>query len=165
MSSYSYVHIYTPLCLYIYSQACLIDLGDTFVITGGMDGIDGLDGGTTSTVSHYSASRHLGDLASLNTARDSHGCSTYTDSSQQQVRVAHGNISTDTDHVQVLLVAGGEDIAKYLSSTEILVTLAGVEWKTVGPLPTAVYGLSGATLDNTVFMLGEGCTETFIECF
>ena len=83
MSSYSYVHIYTSLCLYIYSEACLIDLGDTFVITGGVDS------GATSTVSHYSSSRHLGDLAPLNTARYQHGCSTYTDSSQQQVRVEH----------------------------------------------------------------------------
>ena len=49
-----------------------------------------------------------------------------------------------------------------VSSTEILVTLAGV-WRTVGPLPTAVYGLRGATLNNRVFMLGEGYTETFIE--
>ena len=66
-------------CLYIYSRACLIDLGDTFVITGGW--------GSGSTVSHYSASRHLGDLAPLNTPRQSHGCSVYTDSSQQQVRL------------------------------------------------------------------------------
>ena len=48
--------------------------------------------------------------------------------------------------------AGGNS----LSSTEILVTLAG-EWRTVGSLPTAVYGLRGATLDNTVYMLGEWC--------
>ena len=71
----------SALCLYIYSLACLIDLGDTFVITGGYDG------DYTSTVSHYSSSRHLGDLAPLNTARAAHGCSVYTDSSQQQVRV------------------------------------------------------------------------------
>ena len=57
----------------------MIYLGDTFVITGGYP--------ATSTVSHYSASRHLGDLAPLNTARYQHGCSSYTDSSQQQVRV------------------------------------------------------------------------------
>ena len=50
-----------------------------------------------------------------------------------------------------------------LSSTEILVTLAGV-WRTVGPLPTAVAGLRGATLDNTVYMTGEWYTEIFIEC-
>ena len=63
--------------------------------------------------------------------------------------------------MQVLLVVGGYD-GRLLFSTEILVTLAGV-WRTVGPLPTAVYGLRGATLNNRVFMLGEGYTETFIE--
>ena len=47
-----------------------------------------------------------------------------------------------------------------LSSTEILVTLAG-GWRTVGRLPTAVYYLSGATLDNTVYMLGEWCTDIY----
>ena len=100
MSSYSYVHICTPLCLYIYSEACLIDLGDTFVITGGGYPSGGWDSGATSTVSHYSSSGHLGDLAPLNTPRRDHGCSTYTDSSQQQVRVAHGFASSaDHDHV------------------------------------------------------------------
>ena len=62
--------------------------------------------------------------------------------------------------MQVLLVAGGYG-DKRLSSTEILVTLAGVEWKTVGSLPTAVAGLRGATLDNTVYMLGEWCTDIY----
>ena len=51
----------------------------------------------------------------------------------------------------------------FLSSTEILVTLAG-EWRTVGRLPTAADGLRGATLDNTVYMTGDYCTEIFIEC-
>ena len=67
---------------------------------------------------------------------------------------------TDTDHVQVLLVAGGFDNGRILSSTEILVTLAG-EWRTVGRLPTAVSGLRGATLDNTVYMTGEWCTDIY----
>ena len=58
-------------------------------------------------------------------------------------------------------MAGGWDGNTKLSSTEILVTLAGV-WRTVGPLPTAVYGLRGATLDNTVYMLGgEWCTGIY----
>ena len=59
--------------------------------------------------------------------------------------------------MQVLLVAGGWDGYNRLSSTEILVTLAG-GWRTVGRLPSAVTALRGATLDNTVYMLGEWCT-------
>ena len=67
---------------------------------------------------------------------------------------------TDADHVQVLLVAGGYANGD-LSSTEILVTLAG-EWRTVGGLlPTAVSGLRGGTLDNTVYMTGEWCTDIY----
>ena len=62
--------------------------------------------------------------------------------------------------MQVLLVAGGYG-DKRLSSTEILVTLAG-GWRTVGQLPTAVYGLRGATLDNTVYMTGEWCSDISI---
>ena len=57
-------------------------------------------------------------------------------------------------------MAGGWDGDNYLSSTEILVTLAGV-WRTVGQLPTAVYVLRGATLDNTVYMLGEWYTGIY----
>ena len=60
-------------------------------------------------------------------------------------------------------MAGGEEIegfdtynTKYnrLSSTEIMVTLAGA-WRTVAPLPAALAGLRGATLNNMIYMLGE----------
>ena len=55
----------------------------------------------------------------------------------------------------MLLVAGGSDgNLDKLSSTEIMVTLPG-KWRSVGPLPAAVVGLRGATLDNMVFMTGE----------
>ena len=59
----------------------------------------------------------------------------------------------------MLLVAGGYG-DNFLSSTEILVTLAGV-WRTVGQLPSALRGLRGATLDNTVYMLGEWYTDIY----
>ena len=41
---------------------------------------------------------------------------------------------------------------KYLSSTEVY---RGGRWVTVGPLPMAVDGVRGVTLDNTVFMTGQ----------
>ena len=41
---------------------------------------------------------------------------------------------------------------KYLSSTEVY---RGGRWVTVGPLPLAVDGVRGVTLDNTVFMTGQ----------
>ena len=59
------------------------------------------------------------------------------------------------------MAGGWDENTNRLSSTEILVTLAGV-WRTVGPLPTAVRGLRGATLDNRIYMTGEWYTEIFI---
>ena len=47
---------------------------------------------------------------------------------------------------------------KYLSSTEVY---RGGRWVTVGPLPLAVDGVRGVTLDNTVFMTGV-CAHLFI---
>ena len=55
--------------------------------------------------------------------------------------------------VQVLLVAGGSNDDAYLSSTEVL-TVDSPAWTMVTPLPRAVYGVRGVTLDNTVFMTG-----------
>ena len=40
----------------------------------------------------------------------------------------------------------------YLSSTEIY---RGGQWVTTGPLPVAVAGVRGVTLDNTIFMTGQ----------
>ena len=60
-------------------------------------------------------------------------------------------------------MAGGYGNIRLSSTTEILVTLAGV-WRTVGSLPTAVTGLRGATIANRIYMTGELYTEIFIEC-
>ena len=57
-------------------------------------------------------------------------------------------------------IGNGPNFIDDLSSTEMLVTLAG-RWRTVGLLPSAVSSLSGATLDNTVYMLGEWCTGIY----
>ena len=43
-----------------------------------------------------------------------------------------------------------------LNTTEILSTIDGVEgWTMVASLPYSAWNLSGATLNNTVFMIGE----------
>ena len=61
---------------------------------------------------------------------------------------------------QVYLVAGGrttnEDGSEgvKLDSTELFI---GGKWATVGPLPVAVTGVRGVTLDNTVLMAGLIC--------
>ena len=62
---------------------------------------------------------------------------------------------------QVYLVAGGrttnEDGSEgvKLDSTELFI---GGKWVTVGPLPVAVTGVRGVTLDNTVLMAGLICS-------
>ena len=44
-----------------------------------------------------------------------------------------------------------------LSSTEIY---EGGKWTEVGALPAAVYGVKGASLQNTVYMMGKGSVMT-----
>ena len=146
------------LCIYvnIYSvRTCIISRGDTFVITGGGE----FNGRATDRVSLYSSSDGwVRDLASLNTGRQRHGCASFTDSNGQEVRM-----SPRTDKTmfiltpQVLLVAGGfttQGNANTLGTTEILNTIDG-SWTFAGNLPHRVWGISGATLDNTVFLMGE----------
>ena len=41
---------------------------------------------------------------------------------------------------------------EYLATTEVY---RGGQWITVAPLPVAVMGLRGASLDNMVYMTGE----------
>ena len=132
-------------------MACLISRGDTFVLTGGKDG---RDGSITSRVSLYSSAGWVRDLASLNTARALHGCASYTDSYGLEVRMVV-TITMFTLDTQVLLVAGGMITGDTkTATTEILRTIDG-RWTMARNLPHTVYSLSGATLDNTVFMTGE----------
>ena len=59
--------------------------------------------------------------------------------------------------IQVYLVAGGWDGSDTLSSTEIY---EGGKWTEVGALPAAVTGVRGASLQNTVSMMGKGSVMT-----
>ena len=65
----------------ILSDHCNIDLGNSFVITGGDPG--------TSTVSYYTSRGWMKDLASMNTGRYAHGCSSFTNSNQQEVWIKY----------------------------------------------------------------------------
>ena len=59
---------------------------------------------------------------------------------------------------QVYLVTGGQDYEfithYYLSSTEIL-THGDSKWTDVGPLPFALFGLKGVSLNNNIIMTGN----------
>ena len=65
------------------------------------------------------------------------------------------NYSLSNCFIQVYLVAGGWDGP--LSSTEIY---EGGKWTEVGALPAAVSGVRGASLQNTVYMMGKGSVMT-----
>ena len=67
------------------------------------------------------------------------------------------NYSLSNCFIQVYLVAGGTDGIDYLSSTEIY---EGGKWTEVGALPAAVSGVRGASLQNTVYMMGKGSVMT-----
>ena len=56
--------------------------------------------------------------------------------------------------MQVLIVTGGSAVYNSISSTEIL--LAGSsDWQYAGALPSARAALSGVTIDNQFYVLGE----------
>ena len=57
--------------------------------------------------------------------------------------------------LEVLIAAGGWDHVEfeYLDSTEILVSGSG-DWSLTTPLPTVMYAMKTATVDNKVFMTG-----------
>ena len=67
------------------------------------------------------------------------------------------NYSLSNCFIQVYLVAGGGDGSFQLSSTEIY---EGGKWTEVGALPAAVYGVRGASLQNTVYMMGQRSVMT-----
>merc|ERR1712013_552422 len=97
------------------------------------------NGGKSTEVSRYDTLGWLEDLPSMVRIRNNHGCGAYTDSQGNQVLIAAGG----WDHVEF----------EYLDSTEILVSGSGA-WSLTTPLPTVMYAMKTATVDNKVFMTG-----------
>ena len=114
------------------------------------------------------------DLPDLIHGRYGHGCAAFT-VNQEQVRDQR-NLQFLSITFQIYLVAGGcgrwqlraddvshidtysdEECIEYLASTEVY---RGGWWITVEPLPVAVMGVRGASLDNTVYMTGESSLQT-----
>ena len=57
---------------FIYSDSCLVDLGDSFVLTGSYS-----YGGDGYSVTQYNSAGLVKELPPLNTPRHGHGCSAY----------------------------------------------------------------------------------------
>ena len=109
------------------------------------------------------------DLLDLTMGRYGHGCAAFTMKEEQVKTFFIGKPKILSSIFQIYLVAGGcrqwhneylyEHCIEYLASTEVY---QGGQWITVEPLPVAVMGVRGATLDNTVFMTGKSSLQTII---
>ena len=55
--------------------------------------------------------------------------------------------------LQIMLVAGGWDGTKFLSSTEVLTTDSDT-WTMSTPLPMAATGFKGVTVENSFYITG-----------
>ena len=114
------------------------------------------------------------DLPDMTVGRYGHGCAAFT-MDQEQV-TDQRNLLSLLNAFQIYLVAGGcgrwqfladsvshtdtyrdEECIEYLASTEVY---RGGRWITVEPLPVAVMGVRGASLDSTVYMTGETTLQT-----
>jgi len=130
-------------------DACGIELGDHYVVTGGYDYT--APEGALNTVAKYSQSGLVDYLPSLNTRRYNHACSSFISD------------SGDT----VLMVTGGEHYPggtfTRLDSTEILVDIPGRSWRTLttARLPSPRSWLRAGTANNVVFVFGgqDGSSE------
>ena len=102
------------------------------------------------------------DLPDMNDGRYGHGCAAFTMNQEQVRNHRHYYITTLFFIIfQIYLMAGGcrqwysgfdVQCIEYLASTEIY---HGGHWIIVEPLPVAVLGVRGASLDNTVYMTGS----------
>ena len=147
-----------------FSDACAISDGDSVLVTGGTGDLEDYayyydGGGGSAKVRRYNLEGWVEDLPDLTVGRRMHGCAAFT---MEGEHVCKGIEHKQFHHLhQVYLVAGGCSLidvgischgSGYLSSTEIY---RGGQWVTTGPLPVAVAGVRGVTLDNTVLMTGQ----------
>lgn len=120
------------------SFACGVEMGDKFVVTGGMNHSSWYNG--VSTVVEFSLSGSYRHLTEMNIGRRSHACSKFvTDSGDIALMVVGGAPSHDATEVP------------QLTSVEIMVKST---WYKKEPLPSPRYYLAAATLDNSVSVFG-----------
>lgn len=115
------------------SHTCSINLGTSVILTGGNRA------DLMSKVTEYNESGFIRDFPELQQGRVSHGCSFYIN-----------DFGTKT-----FLVTGGQMGMSSLSSTEVLMETESA-WVYSGELPSSRFGLSGANIDNKIFMTGGG---------
>ena len=112
-------------------------------------------------VTKYSKLGQAEDLPELQTGRYHLGCSSYTDSNGNQVRMPDVSITDIRKYfaTQILLVTGGRtrtyntQMTQY-DSTELLHLQQGSVWQYAASLPSPRYGLRAGTVFNKVYIFG-----------
>ena len=135
---------------YLCSYSCLIDEGQTFLLTGGS-----YSGTRKKVSSRYNINGWMEDLDDLNTGRWSHGCTQFTNNDGDKVRMEFVMTSLILIlFVQVNIVCGGWTGSSRLDSCEK--NRAGTKhWRYTRSLPRPLDHLRGVTLDNRPLMTGE----------
>jgi len=114
-------------------DACLIDEGDTFLVTGGPDLTN------LKRVSRYSQSSWVEDLGDLNSGRYYHACGWFTDTGGRRVNIVVGGYDSN---------AGGN-----LDSVEV--NVAGENsWRYGNPLAKPLRDLRGVTIMSQFYITG-----------
>ena len=129
---------------YYYSFGCGIDLGDKFVVTGGIE-----NNWCLQRVAQFSLTGEVTYLADLKERRCNHACTSFKDDNEVTVSFFVNNIKhLIINMMQTLLVTGGI----FGSSTEIYRHSA---WSYAASLPSPRSYFSAATVDNSVFVFGK----------
>jgi len=115
---------------YDISYSCGIDLGDSFIVTGGYE--------DRVTVAQFSQTGFVKYLGNLNQGRRGHACSKFVDDSGKTALLVTGGYLSDST---------------ILSSTELYLESTST-WSYAASLPSARSGISAATLDNSIFIFG-----------
>jgi len=128
-------------------EGCGIDLGQSFLLSGGVWQTASSDG-ITSIVSRYSTTGWIEDLDDLNIGRWGHACSYYTTDSGEKVPLVTGGFGAEY---------------KRLTSTEIYRNKGWTDLSSAA-LPAPTYGLSAAgNIDNTLFVFAGGPTYRILK--
>ena len=130
-------------------EACGIDLGTVYVVTGGLD--------SQQRVTQYSLTGEVTELPHLVTERYRHACSKYVNNQGVTVSYISKYESDNDSYLKTLLVTGGfyyDSGDHYLSTTEIL-TLDSDQWMYAAPLPSPRAYLSATNVGNSVLIFGK----------
>jgi len=115
---------------------CTIEFSDSFIVTGGVN----------KYVSMYDENGWIRDYPNLSAVRQDHGCGFYMNDDMKMVLLVTGGYYGEMDDTRRL---------EETSSTEVYVEGASA-WTKGPPLPRALIGLRGVSVNNEILMIGGG---------